>query len=337
MVSSNVHKPFFIGIDVGGTNIKLGLVDDTGRMLAYHTMRTEQEKGAEDACVRMGLAVRRMIGEARVPSADVVRAGLATPGPMDIATGMLLRPGNLPGWWDFPIRERTSHHVGLPVTFANDANAAAYGEYWRGAGAQFHSMVLLTLGTGIGGGIIVGDTLIEGEHSCGSECGHILVNPADDAPKDSLGKRGSLESYANATAVVERALAAIRSGAPTIMAKRQAAGEEVTPRLVAEAAEAGDELAHWAVMETAYWLAIGIVSLVHTIDPDAVVLGGAMTFGGNDSEIGRQFLQRIRDEVRPRLLEPLQDTVRIEFASIGGDAGYIGAAGLARLEHNKAR
>lgn len=337
MVSSNVQKPYFVGIDVGGTNIKLGLVDDTGRMLAYHTMRTEQEKGAEDACVRMGLAVRRMIGEAGVPSADVVRAGLATPGPMDIATGMLLRPGNLPGWWDFPIRERTSHHVGLPVTFANDANAAAYGEYWRGAGAQFHSMVLLTLGTGIGGGIIVGDTLIEGEHSCGSECGHILVNPADDAPMDSLGKRGSLESYANATAVVERALAAVRSGAPTILAKRQAAGEEVTPRLVAEAAEAGDELAQRAIMETAYWLAIGIVSLVHTIDPDAVVLGGAMTFGGNDSEIGRQFLQRIRDEVRPRLLEPLQDTVRIEFASIGGDAGYIGAAGLARLEHNKAR
>lgn len=337
MVSSNVQKPYFVGIDVGGTNIKLGLVDDTGRMLAYHTMRTEQEKGAEDACVRMGLAVRRMIGEAGVPSADVVRAGLATPGPMDIATGMLLRPGNLPGWWDFPIRERTSHHVGLPVTFANDANAAAYGEYWRGAGAQFHSMVLLTLGTGIGGGIIVGDTLIEGEHSCGSECGHILVNPADDAPMDSLGKRGSLESYANATAVVERALAAVRSGAPTILAKRQAAGEEVTPRLVAEAAEAGDESARQAIMETAYWLAIGIVSLVHTIDPDAVVLGGAMTFGGNDSEIGRQFLQRIRDEVRPRLLEPLQDTVRIEFASIGGDAGYIGAAGLARLEHNKAR
>lgn len=337
MVSSNVQKPYFVGVDVGGTNIKLGLVDDTGRTLAYHTMRTEQEKGAEDACARMGLAVRRMIGEAGVPSADVVRAGLATPGPMDIATGMLLRPGNLPGWWDFPIRERTSHHVGLPVTFANDANAAAYGEYWRGAGAKFRSMVLLTLGTGIGGGIIVGDTLIEGEHSCGSECGHILVNPAEDAPMDSLGKRGSLESYANATAVVERALAAIRSGAPTVLAKRHAAGEEITPRLVAEAAEAGDELAHRDIMETAYWLAIGIVSLVHTIDPDAVVLGGAMTFGGNDSEIGRQFLQRIRDEVRPRLLEPLRDTVRIEFASIGGDAGYIGAAGLARLEHNKAR
>jgi glucokinase len=332
---SGIQKPFFVGVDVGGTNIKFGLVDDTGRTLAYHTMRTEQDKGAEDACVRMGLAVRQMIREANVSSADVVRVGLATPGPMDIPTGMLLRPGNLPGWWDFPIRARTSHHVGTPVTFANDANAAAYGEYWRGAGAQFRSMVLLTLGTGIGGGIIVGDTLIEGEHSCGSECGHILVNPADDAPMDSLGKRGSLEAHANATAVVERAMTGLRNGTPSSLAQRHAAGEPITPRLVAEAAEKGDGLARNVVMETAYWLAIGIVTLVHTIDPDAVVLGGAMTFGGNDSEIGREFLQRIRDEVRPRLLEPLRDKVRIEFASLGGDAGYIGAAGLARLEYNK--
>ena len=183
----------------------------------------------------------------------------------------------------------------------------------------------------------MGDTLIEGEHSCGSECGHILVNPADDAPMDSLGKRGSLESYTNATAVVERTLAALRGGTASTLAKRQEAAEPITPRIVAEAAEKGDVLARKVIMDTAYWLAIGIVTLVHTIDPDAVVLGGAMNFGGNDSEIGREFLQRIRDEVRPRLLEPLRDEVRIEFASLGGDAGYIGAAGLARLEYNKGR
>ena len=337
MSVSGVQKPFYVGIDVGGTNIKLGLVDDTGRTLAYQTMRTEQDRGAEDACVRMGLATREMIKGAGVPSGDVVRAGLATPGPMDIPAGMILRPGNLPGWWDFPIRDRASHHLGMPVSFANDANAAAYGEYWRGAGAQFRSMILLTLGTGIGGGIIVGDMLIEGEHSCGSECGHILVNPADDAPMDSLGKRGSLESYTNAAAVVERTLAAIGGGAPSLLAKRQAAGEPITPRYVAEAAEQGDELARNVIMETAYWLAIGIVSLIHTIDPNAVVLGGAMTFGGPDSPVGRDFVQHIRDQVRPRLLEPLRETVRIEFASLGGDAGYIGAAGLARLEHKKGR
>jgi glucokinase len=300
-------------------------------------MRTEQDKGAEDACVRMGKAVAEMIEQNSIPRGDVLRAGLATPGPMDIPSGMILRPGNLPGWWDFPIRDRASHHIKLPVAFANDANAAAYGEYWRGAGEKYDSLVLLTLGTGIGGGIIVGDTLIEGEHSCGSECGHILVNPAPDAPMDSLGKRGSLESYTNATAVIDRAMTALGSVQVTSLAKRRDAGEEITPRVIAQEAERGDEVARQVIMETAYWLAIGIVSLIHTIDPDAVVLGGAMTFGGEDSPVGREFLQTIRNEVRPRLLEPLRDTVKIEFASLGGDAGYIGAAGLARLEHRKAR
>ena len=331
------QKPYFVGIDVGGTNIKFGLVDDEGRTLAYHTIPTGQDKGAEDACVRMGQVVRKLVEQAGVKIEDVARAGLATPGPMDIAAGMILRPGNLPGWWDFPIRASASHHTGLPVSFANDANAAAYGEFWCGAGAQYHSLVFLTLGTGIGGGIIVGDTLIEGEHSCGSECGHILVNPADDAPMDSLGKRGSLESYTNATAVVDRALAALGSVSVTSLAKRRAAGEEITPRVIAEEAERGDELARLVIMETGYWLAIGIVTFIHTIDPNAILLGGAMTFGGDESPVGREFIQTIRDVVRPRILEPLRDAVKIEFASLGGDAGYLGAAGLARLEHRKMR
>jgi glucokinase len=334
---SSAQKPFFVGLDVGGTNIKIGIVDDAGQTVAYQSIPTEQDKGPEDACVRMAAVVQNLLKDNRIALNDVGRAGIATPGPMDIAKGMILRPGNLPGWRDFPIRDRVSHHLGVPTSFANDANAAAYGEFWSGAGKQFHSLVLLTLGTGIGGGIIIGDTLVEGEHSCGSECGHILINPADDAPMDSLGNRGSLESYCNATAVVDRALAALGSASVTSLAKRRASGESVTPRVIAQEAEQGDEVARRVIMETAYWMAIGIVTLIHTIDPDAVVLGGAMTFGGYDSEVGRAFLQRIRDEVRPRLLEPLRDAVQIEFASLGGDAGYIGAAGLARLEYQKRR
>jgi glucokinase len=256
---------------------------------------------------------------------------------MDIPAGMILRPGNMPGWWDFPIRDRLSHYAGRPVAFANDANAAAYGEYWRGAAANLHSMVLLTLGTGIGGGIVVGDTLIEGAHSCGSECGHMLVNPADDAWRDSLGKSGSLEAYTNASAVVRRVTEALQAGQPSSLGGLREAGAPITPRDVAEAAEHGDAVARRAVMDTAFWLGIGIVSLVHAIDPDAVVLGGAMNFGGALNPLGREFLDEVRDTARPRMLEPLRDVVRIEFASLGGDAGYIGAAGLARLEHRKGR
>ncbi|MEX2092163.1 MAG: ROK family protein [Pirellulales bacterium] len=335
--AKDAQKPLYVGIDVGGTNIKIGLVDDAGQTLAYNSMPTEQDKGAEDACGRIARVVSQLIDRSGIDRGDVARTGIATPGPMDIAAGKILRPGNLPGWWDFPIRERLQIRVGIPVTFANDANAAAYGEFWRGAGAQHESMVLLTLGTGIGGGIIIGDTLVEGAHSCGGECGHILVNPAKDAWQDSLGGSGSLEAYANAGAVIRRATDALGASETSSLARRHRTGEPITPRMVAEEAERGDALAHNVVMETAHWLAIGIVTFVHTIDPDAVVLGGAMNFGGPSSPLGRDFLQRIRDEVRPRLLEPLRDTVKIEFASLGGDAGYIGAAGLARLEQRKQR
>jgi glucokinase len=332
---TNAKRPFYVGLDVGGTNIKIGLVDNDGQTFAYHTMPTEQTKGAEDACVRMAHVVAQLIEETGVARSDIARAGIATPGPMDIPSGMILRPGNLPGWWDFPIRERLQSHLGIPVTFANDANAAGYGEFWRGVGAKYESLVLLTLGTGIGGGIIVRDTLVDGAHSCGGECGHILVNPAKDAWQDALGKSGSLEAYACAGAVVRRATDALGASEASSLARRHRQGEPLTPRMVAEEAEKGDVLARNAIMETAHWLAIGIVTFVHTIDPDAVVLGGAMNFGGPSSALGRAFLQKICDEVRPRLLEPLRNVVKIEFAELGGDAGYIGAAGLARLEDRK--
>jgi glucokinase len=335
--AAKLQKPFFVGVDVGGTNIKIGLVDATGQTLAYDSIRTEQDKGAEDACGRIAGVVQQLIDQAGIAADGVARVGLATPGPRDSPAGMILRPGNLPGWWDFPIRDRLSERIGLPVTFANDANAAAYGEYWLGAGAQFHSMVLLTLGTGVGGGIIVGDLLIEGSHSCGGECGHIVVDPRDDAPVDSAGIRGSLEVYANASAIVDRVTEALTTGEVSSLADRREAGDKITPLVVAEEAERGDKLAHRAVMVTAHWLAIGIATFVHTIDPNAVVLGGAMTFGGASHPLGREFLQRIRDEARQRMLEPLRDTVQIEFASLGGDAGYFGAAGLARQEHRKSR
>jgi glucokinase len=332
---ADAQRPLFVGADVGGTNIKLGLVDDTGRTVAYCSLPTRQELGAEDACRRMSQAVAQMLANVGVKNGEVARAGIATPGPLDISRGIILRPGNVPGWWDFPIRDRFGHHLNLPVTVANDANAACYGEFWRGTGEKFQSIVLLTLGTGVGGGIIIGDTLIEGEHSCGGECGHIIVDPCANARKDSLGSSGSLEACANAAAVVDRANAALDAGQRSSLENRRAGGEPITPRMVAEEAERGDGVARDVIMETAHYLAIGIVTFIHTIDPDAVVLGGAMNFGGPTSAVGRDFIERIRDEVRPRILEPLRDKIHIEFASLGGDAGYIGAAGLARLEHRK--
>ncbi len=333
--AADAKFPLFAGIDVGGTNIKVGLVDDLGRTVAYRSLPTEADRGPEDASERMADGLAQIIQQAGVEKNDVVQVGLATPGPLDLETGMLLTPGNLPDWWNFPIRDCVSKHCQLPVRYANDANAAAFGEHWSGAASGLHSMVLLTLGTGIGGGIVVGDTLIEGAYGCGSECGHILIDLNPNARRDSLDKAGSLEAYCGAYSVVNRASEAIEAGRKSSLTP-MCAGRGITPLDVSNAAEAGDELAREVVMDTARYLALGIVTLIHTIDPSSVVLGGAMNFGGAGHPLGEEFLRCIRDEVRPRLLLSLQKVLKIEFAQLGSDAGYIGAAGLARLQFMQA-
>jgi glucokinase len=327
--------PFFAGIDLGGTNIKVGLVDDLGRPLAKVSVPTNVKKGPEDGARRMGETVRRVIQQVGLQLEDVVYAGLGSPGTMDVPAGMLIEPPNLPGWVNFPIRDRVSQHCGLPVAFANDANAAAYGEFWVGSGRTMHSMIMLTLGTGVGGGIILGDVSVDGEHSHGSECGHVIIDYRDDARMCPCGQPGHLEAYASAKAIVKRAHEAIDHRHKTSLAGRLEHGDELTALMIAQDAEAGDAFALELILETAVFLGVGITSLIHTIDPDGVVLGGAMTFGGHDNPIGKQFLDRVRAEVHRRVFATLIDRVSIDYATLGGGAGFIGAAGIARLAYHK--
>ena len=206
-------------------------------------------------------------------------------------------------------------HCGLPVTFQNDANAAAYGEFWVGKGRDFHSMVLFTLGTGIGCGIIVGDLSIDGENSHGAECGHIIIDCSENARLCGCGQRGHLEAYASATAVVKRMHEALAAGRPSSLRKQLEHCRQLTPKMLAHEAAAGDALSLEIVAETARYLGVGIVNLMHTIDPNGVLLGGAMTFGGHESPLGRQFLAWIREEVGRRAFPVLAQRTVIDFAS----------------------
>ncbi|MBU4273205.1 MAG: ROK family protein [Planctomycetes bacterium] len=329
------QPPFFAGIDLGGTNIKVGVVDDLGRPLSWLTIPTEPKKGPEDAAARMGRAVIEATEKAGLKPADLARVGLGSPGTMDIPAGKLIHPVNIKGWDNFPIRDRVAAHCGLPVTFANDAAAAAYGEFWVGSGRDFHSLVLFTLGTGIGCGIIIGELSIDGEHSHGAECGHIVIDCSDDARLCGCGRRGHLEAYASATAVVKRTRELLEAGRPSSLQGKLEQGSKPTPKLLAREAEQNDTLSLEIIAETARWLGVGIVNLMHTIDPSGVLLGGAMTFGGNETPLGRQFLSWIKEEVDRRAFPLLAERTAIDFASLGGDAGYIGAAGLARLDAKK--
>ena len=332
---SDAKPPFFVGIDLGGTTVKLGVVDDLGQPLCWNSLATQVDRGPEDAACRMGTAVREAIQGMGIDASAVARVGLGSPGILDVRNGVMVNPTNFPGWGGVPLRDRVSHYCGLPVAFVNDANAAAYGEFWVGSGRSFQSLVLLTLGTGVGCGIIIGDVIVEGENGHGAECGHVLIDPSPQARVCSCGRTGHLEAYASATAVIKRTREAIDSGRATSLGKRLAAGEELTPRLVAEEAEAGDALSLEIVLDTARYLALGIVSVLHTVDPAGVLLGGAMTFGKHSSELGRRFLRTLYEEIQIRTFPTLASALQIDFATLGTDAGYIGAAGIARLEHHK--
>jgi len=325
--------PLWAGVDLGGTNIKSALVDDDGRTVAFRTEPTNAAAGPEDAAARMGRSVHLLAGDVGVATSDLAGVGLGTPGPQDLFTGTIIRAGNLPGWDSFPIRDRVAVHCGHPVVYSNDASAAAFGEFWVGSGREYGSLVLLTLGTGIGAGIIIGELSIDGAHSHGSECGHNIVDAAPTARRCPCGHTGHLEAYASATSLVARAREALAAGgaaAAGSLGRAVAAGEPLTPILVGREMAAGDPLAAELVLETARWLGIGIVTLMHTIDPEAVILGGAMLFGGEAAPVGRAFLERVRAEVRGRTFPILAEKTVIRFASLGGDAGAIGAAGLAR-------
>ncbi|MGD9126391.1 MAG: ROK family protein [Planctomycetia bacterium] len=330
---SEAQAPFFVGIDVGGTSIKFGVVDDLGQTLARYSIPTEVEKGPESACERMGPALEHVVAEAGLTKDQIARVGLGSAGPMDVRAGKLMLTANLPGWNHFPIRDRTAHHTGLPVTFVNDADAAALGEYWVGSAREADSLVLLTLGTGIGCGIVIDGINLIGANSCGGEAGHIIIDYAEDARVCGCGKTGHLEAYASATAVKKIMQEHLDAGRESSLTARIAAGESLTPKMIAEEAEQEDPLCEEVVLSTARFLGVGIASIMHTVDPELILLGGAMTFGQKKTTIGRRFLQEVLDEIRRRAVSVLPERVKIDFASLGGAAGYLGAAAVARKEH----
>jgi glucokinase len=327
---AQARLPLYAGVDLGGTNIKAALVDDEGRIVAFHTEPTHADRGPDDTAARMGRTVHRLAQMAGFAASDIAAVGLGTPGPQDLASGVILRAGNLPGWDNFPIRDRLAAHCGHSVTYANDATAAAYGEFWVGSGRDYESLILLTLGTGVGGGIIIGDASIDGAHSHASEFGHIIVDPSATARRCPFGHSGDLEAYCSATSLKARATEALQQATGGSLVNAVRGGEELTPILISREAAAGDPLAMDLILETARWLGIGIVTLMHTLDPEAVLIGGAMTFGGEQATVGKAFIERVRGEVRSRAFPLLAEKTIIRYASLGGDAGSIGAAGLAR-------
>ncbi len=314
----------WVGLDVGGTSMKGGVIEDGGQVLSSISLPTEAHRGQEFGLERMCETIRAAVKTAGLRLEQIAAIGVATPGTMDIPSGLILDPPNLKPWRNVPVRQHVHEKFRVPTAFQNDANAAAYGEYWIGAGKDAHSMVLFTLGTGIGCGIIIADLVVEGEHSHGAEVGHMKIEMT--SPRQcGCGRWGCLEAYASATSVVKRALEALeQSGGKSSLAAVLRLQGEITSRDIFDAAEAGDALADRIVEDTAFYLAVGTTNMMHTIDPDMVVFGGGMIAAGEP------FLERIRRHVKELAFPVPAAKTQIVFAKLGGDAGFIGAAACAR-------
>jgi len=315
----------FVGLDVGGTTMKAAVVDDTGRDFPSESLPTEAHKGQEHGLATMCAVIRNAVKAASLTMADIAGIGVATPGTMDLAAGVILDPPNMKPWRNVPVRQHVADTFRLPTAFQNDANAAAFGEYWTGAGKGARSLVFFTLGTGVGGGIIVFDRVLEGAHSHGGELGHMKIEMTN--PREcGCGKFGCLEAYASATAVVKRAKEALaEDSGKSKLHHRPVKNEGLTAEDVFDAAKAGDKLAQEIVDRTAFYLAMGATNVMHTINPEMVVFGGGMI------EAGEPFLNKIRQYVK-RLAFPVPaERTEIRYAQLGSKAGFIGAAACARL------
>src|SRR6266851_6329600 len=323
------QPPFFVGLDVGGTTMKGGVVEDNGKPLSAVSLPTEAAKGQEHGLAQMAETIRQAVKAAGLKLDQVAAIGVATPGTMDIPAGMILDPPNLKPWQNVPVRRYIEDTFDRVTAFQNDANAAALGEFWVGAGKKIHSMVLFTLGTGIGCGIIIGDLVLEGEHSNGAEVGHMKIEMTN--PRQcGCGRWGCLEAYASATAIVKRTREALSAdGGNSVLHTMLKDEGEISSKPIFDAAAKGDSLAQKIVEDTAFYLAVGAMNMMHTIDPDMVVFGGGMTAAGEP------FLERIRYHIRELAFPVPAAKTQIRYALLGSDAGFIGAAGCARLLHRK--
>jgi glucokinase len=321
-------RPVFIGLDVGGTTMKAAAVSDSGQPLAKpEVMDTNPERGQEAGLETMCETIRRAVSAANLTLDDITAIGVATPGLMDIRAGLILDPPNLKPWKNVPVRDHIQKAFKKPTVYQNDANAAAYGEFWIGSGQDAKSMVLFTLGTGVGGGIILGDVIVEGEHSHGGELGHLRIDRPDTGRRCGCGARGCLEAYASATNVTARArdeLAAYR-GDTALRKYFTANDEDFTAKMIFDHAAAGDSLAMKIVDDTAYYLALGACAVIAAVDPEMIVFGGGMVASGE------WFRAMIDGHIRRFGLPFPVKTVQVKFATLGSDAGFIGAAGCARL------
>ena len=313
-----------IGIDLGGTFIKAGVVDGRGNVLSRVKLPTDADKDRAAVIENLTAAADQARRKAGLTWRSVRAVGLGSPGIFEPPLGLVHHCPNLKCLEGKELAGPFAEALGRPkrsVVLENDANVAAYAEAWVGAGRDVDSLVLFTLGTGIGGGIILNNEIWRGAWAAGAELGHQVLFA--DGVRCACGNQGCLEAYASATAMVRRLKEAVSGGRQSRLAGDVKAGREVTARDICEAAKAGDRTCRALMEETGRFLGVAVANMLNILNVERIIFTGGMTAAG------ALLLNPIRAEVRRRTLPLVRRGVKIVFSRMGNDAGLIGAAGWA--------
>ncbi len=312
---------YYIGIDLGGMSAKAGILDDRGEVrLKKRCVTNAQDRPEKTAWDLAGLALEIM-GEYGLEREDVLAVGIGSPGIIDSRRGVVVNWSNF-GWKDVPLAEMVSSHLGIPVFVTNDANAAALGEARFGSGKSYADSVMITLGTGVGGGIVMDGKLVEGYRSAGGELGHTVIRQG--GIKCTCGRRGCFERYASATALQRDTEAAMLRHKDSLMWKYAPTVKDISGKTAFEAARQGDAAAKRIVSNYIRSLGEGIANIVNLLRPQVIIVGGGV------SNEGEALLQPVREFVYKNILASNEYApLEIVRASLGNDAGMYGAAAYA--------
>lgn len=324
----SLEKKYSIGVDLGGTNIVNTVVNYQGKIVSRLKVPTLAERGKESTIKRIVETIHENIVQSTIASGDIIGIGIGAPGPLDVKKGIINFAPNLPGWRDVPLRKILEDEFNMKIVLENDANAAAWGERCFGAGQGVNNLVCFTLGTGIGGGIIINGKIYHGNNYGAAELGHMTVNK--DGPRCNCGNYGCLESYSSATGIKNRIKNRIKEGIKSefLDFDEDKLFESLRLKSIFEVARKGDRLTKDIVEEAISYLGIAIANIANILNPEMVVLVGGITNEGN------KLLIPLRKEVKKRALYSNYKSLKIVIGKLAGNAGVLGAAALLWIPTN---
>lgn len=311
---------YYIGIDLGGTNIKAGVVNENYEIIAKATAKTNCPRPAKEIADDMAKVSLEAAQNAGISIDDIEWIGIGTPGIADNVNGTIPYSNNL-GFENVPIRDYIHEHINKPVYVANDANAAAYGEFVAGAAKGANDAVCITLGTGVGAGVIIDGKIFTGRNLAGTEIGHMVIEV--DGPACTCGRKGCFETFSSATGLINMTKAAIAENPDSILAEYEKNDGKVSARHAFDAMRAGDSAAKAVVDKYIKYLAAGITNVINIFQPDILCIGGGVCNEGDPLLVPMKEL--VKKEVYTRMLDC---NTEITVAELGNDAGIIGAAFL---------